>query len=332
MKYILYILLAVSIVAWVSYQLSSVFEESFVLSFSNNLTIGFIFLGVIILLELVTRKNNTRSISAVLFGLLAGLVLSSLSVNFLSVFLGEYYYWVLIKAIITLIFCYLGVFVAVKAKDEFNLAIPYIKLVGKDKSKQVILIDTSVIIDGRISDIIDTGFIDEKFIIPRFILNELQQIADSKDSMKRKRGRRGLDVLNKIKSNTNIQVSIQDQDFPEIKEVDSKLIKLAKILDSKILTNDYNLNKVAELQGIKILNINELANALKPVVLPGENMHVKLVKRGKEKSQALAYLKDGTMIVVDDSKHLIGKDVDVEVTSVLQTSAGKMIFAMLSDN
>ena len=168
-------------------------------------------------------------------------------------------------------------------------------------------------------------------MIPRFVLKELQQIADSQDSLKRNRGRRGLDVLNKIQKSTDLDVRIQEEDFPEIKEVDAKLVKLAKLLGAKIFTNDFNLNKVAELQGITVLNINELANALRPVVLPGEPMEVRISKEGKEYNQGIAYLDDGTMVVVDNSKHMIGQVTKVIVTSVLQTSAGRMIFAKLED-
>ena len=170
-----------------------------------------------------------------------------------------------------------------------------------------------------------------RIVIPRFVLKELQQIADSQDSLKRNRGRRGLDVLNKIQKSTDLDVRIQEEDFPEVKEVDAKLVKLAKLLGGKIFTNDFNLNKVAEFQGITVLNINELANALRPVVLPGEPMEVRISKEGKEFNQGIAYLDDGTMVVVDNSRNMIGQVTKVIVTSVLQTSAGRMIFAKLED-
>jgi uncharacterized protein YacL len=193
------------------------------------------------------------------------------------------------------------------------------------------LLDTSVIIDGRIADLCETGFLDGVFVIPQFILHELQHIADSSDSLKRARGRRGLDILHRIQSMPHVAVNIVEEDFPLIKDVDAKLVALAKKQGAKIMTNDLNLNKVAELQGVQVLNINELTNALRPVVLPGEPMRVFVLREGKEVGQGVAYLDDGTMIVVDEAKKYIGRNVDVIVTSVLQTTAGRMIFTRLRD-
>lgn len=189
------------------------------------------------------------------------------------------------------------------------------------------LLDTSVIIDGRIADICGTGFLDGKLLIPVFVLEELQHIADSADALKRVRGRRGLDILQKIRTESGLQVEIINQDFEDITEVDSKLIRLGQQLGGKIVTNDYNLNKVSELQGVPVLNINDLSNAVKPVVIPGENMHVTVVKEGKEQGQGIAYLDDGTMIVIENGRYHLNKAIEVEVTSALQTSAGRMIFA-----
>lgn len=187
--------------------------------------------------------------------------------------------------------------------------------------------DTSVIIDGRIADICKTGFIEGPLVIPEFVLGELQSIADSSDGLKRNRGRRGLDILNKIQKELDIEVIIHEEKFPDVPEVDTKLLKLTQLLEGRIITNDYNLNKVAEVQGIEVLNINDLANAVKPVVLPGEEMEVQIIKSGKEAGQGLAYLDDGTMIVVESGRAYIGNTIGVLVTSVLQTSAGRMIFA-----
>ena len=192
--------------------------------------------------------------------------------------------------------------------------------------KRYKILDTSVIIDGRIADICETGFMDGTLVIPQFVLKELQLVADSSDSMKRNRGRRGLDILQKIQKMSGVDVTISDMDFPEVREVDLKLIELARALQGKIVTNDFNLNKVAQLRGVEVLNINELANSLKPVVLPGEIMKVFILKEGKEYNQGVAYLDDGTMVVVDNARKMIGKTIDVVVTSVLQTTAGKMIF------
>ncbi len=200
---------------------------------------------------------------------------------------------------------------------------------GRDTSLKVL--DTSVIIDGRVADLCETGFLEGTFLVPHFILNELQHIADSSDSLKRARGRRGLDILNKIQKMTDLDVRIVEEDFPQVKEVDAKLVVLAKKVGAKIITNDLNLNKVAELQGVRVLNINELCNALRPVVLPGEAIRVFILKEGKEAGQGVAYLEDGTMIVVDNARRFIGRNVDVVVTSVLQTTAGRMIFTRLKE-
>lgn len=193
------------------------------------------------------------------------------------------------------------------------------------------ILDTSVIIDGRVADLCETGFLEGTFLVPQFILHELQHIADSSDSLKRARGRRGLDILNKIQKMVDVDVRIVDDDFPQVKDVDSKIVVLAKKVGAKVITNDLNLNKVAELQGVRVLNINELCNALRPIVLPGETIRVFVLKEGKEAGQGVAYLDDGTMIVVDNAKRCIGRNVDVVVTSVLQTTAGRMIFTRLKE-
>src|ERR687884_2297761 len=191
------------------------------------------------------------------------------------------------------------------------------------------VLDTSVIIDGRIADVAETGFLTGTLVIPQFTLRELQQVADSPDSSKRQRGRRGLDMLNRLQSNGKLDIQVVDTDFPAVKEVDLKLLELSKQLDAVVVTNDFNLNKVAHLHGVAVLNINELANSLKPVVLPGEGMRVFILKEGKEYNQGVAYLDDGTMVVVDNARRLIGRNADIAVTSVLQTTAGKMIFGRL---
>ncbi|ATO49539.1 PIN/TRAM domain-containing protein [Brevibacillus laterosporus] len=229
---------------------------------------------------------------------------------------------------------YLGFQVGFRKRDEIMAVF---SIGRKEKSKKESggiaanvehkVLDTSVIIDGRIADICRTGFIEGALVIPGFVLEELQHIADSSDALKRNRGRRGLDILNKIQKELKVNVQIYEGDFEEIAEVDSKLIKLAKVLNGKVVTNDFNLNKVCELQGVPVLNINDLANAVKPVVLPGEELHVQVIKDGKEYGQGVAYLDDGTMIVVEGGRDYIGLEIDVLVTSVLQTSAGRMIFA-----
>ncbi|PWA12978.1 PIN domain nuclease [Pueribacillus theae] len=239
---------------------------------------------------------------------------------------------------ITVLAGYWGFQVGFKKRDELVSLFSINKM--RDKKKEVEeprdvekdnvklkILDTSVIIDGRIADICQTGFLEGTLVIPHFVLEELQHIADSSDALKRNRGRRGLDILNRIQKELDVNVEIYEGDFEEIHEVDSKLVKLAKLLNGIVVTNDFNLNKVCELQNVAVLNINDLANAVKPVVLPGEELNVQVIKDGKEHNQGIGYLDDGTMIVVEEGRNYIGKTIDVIVTSVLQTSAGRMIFA-----
>jgi uncharacterized protein YacL len=226
-----------------------------------------------------------------------------------------------------LLMTYVGLIVGAKKGDMLNLsALGGIFGGEKSSKKSHKILDTSVIIDGRIADIAETGFLDGVLVIPQFVLRELQLVADSADSMKRNRGRRGLDILQRVQKMAHLNVQIVEDDFPAVREVDMKLIELAKVYDCKVVTNDFNLNKVAQLHGVEVLNINELANSLKPIVLPGEQMRVFILKEGKEYNQGVAYLDDGTMVVVDNAKRMISKTIDISVTSVLQTTAGKMIF------
>ncbi len=234
-------------------------------------------------------------------------------------------------AVVMIIVAYIAIRFVLNRKEDFNFAAFMVNrrnLGNAPADNQVFkILDTSVIIDGRIVDICKTGFLEGIIVVPEFILEELRHIADSPDLLKRNRGRRGLDILNKIQKEMNIPVQIYEGDFEEIAEVDSKLVKLAKVISGKVITNDFNLNKVCDLQGVSVLNINELANAVKPVVLPGEEMRAQIIKDGKEAGQGVAYLEDGTMIVVEGGKRHIGETMDVLVTSVLQTAAGRMIFA-----
>jgi uncharacterized protein YacL len=241
-----------------------------------------------------------------------------------------------VPILLTLLLGYLGFQVGFKKRDEL-VGLFGTSNRGKKKGtdedsdeegvKTLKILDTSVIIDGRIADICQTGFLEGIVVIPQFVLEELQHIADSSDVLKRNRGRRGLDILNRIQKELPVEVQIYEGDFEEIQEVDSKLVKLAKLTNGIVVTNDFNLNKVCDLQGVQVLNINDLANAVKPVVLPGEELKVQVIKDGKEHNQGIAYLDDGTMIVVEEGRNYIGKYIDVLVTSVLQTSAGRMIFA-----
>ena len=227
---------------------------------------------------------------------------------------------------------YCGLVVGASKGEMLNLAALGGLFGAEAPSKNALkILDTSVIIDGRIADIVETGFVDGSLVIPQFVLRELQLVADSSDSMKRNRGRRGLDVLQRIQKMPQLNIQIVEDDFPNVREVDMKLIELAKLYSCKIMTNDFNLNKVAQLHGVEVLNINELANALKPVVLPGETMRVFILKEGKEYNQGVAYLDDGTMVVVDNARKMISKTIDIAVTSVLQTTAGKMIFGRFDE-
>src|SRR5882724_5836854 len=233
---------------------------------------------------------------------------------------------------LTFFMAYVGLMVGAAKGDYLELSALGGILTDKASRRDLKILDTSVIIDGRIADVAETGFLTGSLIIPQFILRELQQVADSPDSSKRQRGRRGLDMLHRLQNNSSLDIQIVETDFPAVREVDLKLIELGKQMgDAVIVTNDFNLNKVAQLRGVNVLNINELANALKPVVLPGEAMRVFILKEGKEYNQGVAYLDDGTMVVVDNARRLIGKNADIAVTSVLQTTAGKMIFGKISD-
>jgi uncharacterized protein YacL len=288
---------------------------------------------LIILVEVGLGRLSLRGLSAAVFGLILALIVSKFLTGAIDL-IPDLNPGVAssLKLVLVLILAYFGMVFSMRGRDEFNLIIPYVKFERQDQKDEFLILDTSVIIDGRVLDICRTKFLEGRLVIPRFILKELQQVADSQDSLKRNRGRRGLDILNKLKKMQNIGVHIHEEDFAESLTVDEKLVKLAKLLDGKILTNDFNLNKVAELQGVTILNINELAQALQPILLPGEIMEVRLVKEGKEQNQAIGYLDDGTMVVVDNARKFLGQSVGIEVTSVIQTAAGRMVFAKMDES
>jgi uncharacterized protein YacL len=262
-----------------------------------------------------------------LIGAACGSVLGIVGAFIMSLVLAKASPEPFLQVCLLLLMTYIGLIVGAKKGDMLNLsALGGIFGGEKSSKKSHKILDTSVIIDGRIADIAETGFLDGVLVIPQFVLRELQLVADSADSMKRNRGRRGLDILARVQKMANLNVQIVEEDFPQTREVDMKLIELAKVFDCKVITNDFNLNKVAQLHGVEVLNINELANSLKPIVLPGETMRVFILKEGKEYNQGVAYLDDGTMVVVDNAKKMISKTIDISVTSVLQTTAGKMIF------
>jgi len=296
------------------------------LGVATNIVFALGLAGLLVLFESRLRETAVTRLLGALLGCTVGL--------FIARAVGAGLFWAdstdprvqFLHTFILITLPYLGVLVGAKHGEwlEPRRLVGLFRTAGPERRYRIL--DTSVIIDGRIADVCDTGFIDGTLVIPQFVLRELQLVADSSDSLKRNRGRRGLDILQKIQKMADLEVIVSDMDFPDIREVDLKLIELARALQGKIVTNDFNLNKVAQLRGVSVLNVNELANSLKPVVLPGEIMKVFILKEGKEFNQGVAYLDDGTMVVVDNARKMISKTIDIVVTSVLQTTAGKMIF------
>ena len=292
--------------------------------------IGLGFAILTLLIEKIIRKVPLKVILGGTLGLLLGLSIAKLLGYTLSG-MENNAVRIPIFVILSVMFGYIGMVLGSIKVEEFNMPTFGLWPRGGKRGTPFKVVDTSVIIDGRILDICESGFMEGVLIIPQFVLQELQLIADSSDPVKRARGRRGLEILRKMQRNGDVDIKIVDQDFPNLHGVDSKLIALALDMHAKIITNDYNLAKVAELQGIQVLNINKLASALKPVVLPGEVLHLQIMKEGKEEGQGVAYLEDGTMVVVENASKYLGKEVDVSVTSVLQTTAGRMIFTTLKE-
>ncbi|HEX8719648.1 MAG TPA: TRAM domain-containing protein [Pyrinomonadaceae bacterium] len=288
--------------------------------------------SVIIIFEMRIQQASLKTLIGAGIGSMMGIV-GGVLIGFLISYQEANAVHPSTKVFLTLalafIMAYIGLMVGAAKGDYLDLSALGGIFSDKATRRDVKILDTSVIIDGRIADVAETGFLSGTIVIPQFILRELQQVADSPDSSKRQRGRRGLDMLNRLQGNPTLDIQVVDTDFPAVKEVDLKLLELSKSLDGVVVTNDFNLNKVAQLHGIQVLNINELANSLKPVVLPGEAMRVFILKEGKEYNQGVAYLDDGTMVVVDNARRMIGKNADIAVTSVLQTTAGKMIFGRL---
>jgi uncharacterized protein YacL len=327
---------------------------------------------LIVCTDVLVRGKQITTISAIYFGLLLGLLLGNILSSALDPFVFEWENKLdnqgitvkieqpakgegggvkvdppakpgeaarvqsqrrrLLNLLITVICCYISVSMLLQTKDEFRFIIPYVEFSKQVKGSKPLVLDTSVIIDGRIADVCDTRFIDTKLIVPRFVLQELQSVADSSDKLKRNRGRRGLDMLKRMQNNNKIELQMHEANLPELRDVqkvDERLVVLAKALGARVVTNDYNLNKIAQLQGVEVINLNELANALKSVALPGEVMNVRLVKAGDQVGQGVGYLEDGTMVVVEQGRSAIGQDVTITVTSVLQTPAGRMIFGRI---
>jgi uncharacterized protein YacL len=299
--------------------------------------------GVMVLDALMTNKEIT-TLSAIYFGLLLGFLIGSLFwqavqpilheyLNIMGLLEGKSRIEYLVQLIISIFSCFVAVSTLLQTKDEFRFLIPYVEFSKQIKGAKPLVLDTSVIIDGRIADICDTGIIDTKMIVPRFVLQELQGIADSSDKIRRNRGRRGLDILKRMQSNPKIDLQMHEGNLAELREVqkvDERLVVMAKVLSARVVTNDFNLNKIAQLQGVDVINLNELSNALKLVALPGEILLVKIVKQGDQMGQGIGYLDDGTMVVVEQGRNYIGQEVTITVTSVLQTPAGRMIFGRVS--
>jgi len=299
----------------------------------------------VVILDIVTKNKEIATLSAIYFGLLMGFLIGHLFWEVLGGILRVYLAEVLdipvqsrprfeylAQLIIYVFSCYITVSTLLQTKDDFRLIIPYVEFSKELKGARPLVLDTSVIIDGRIADICDTGIIDTKLIVPRFVLQELQGIADSGDKIRRNRGRRGLDVLKRLQSNPKIDLQMHEANIAELRDVqkvDERLVVLAKALSARVVTNDFNLNKISQLQGVDVINLNELSNALKVVALPGEVLHVKVVKQGDQMGQGIGYLEDGTMVVVEHGRGSIGQEVTITVTSVLQTPAGRMIFGRL---
>ena len=294
-----------------------------------------IFVGVILLAiavivgDVLVRRKRLDTISAVYFGVLIGVLLTYVaSIALTPLWPQDHPYKASILLVLGIVLCYLCVSLLMQTKDDFRFVIPYIEFAREVKGLKPYILDTSVVIDGRIADVVETNILDNQLIMPRFILAELQGIADSSDKMRRARGRRGLDILNRLRNNKDAELKMYDREYPDMdgQQVDMKLVLLAKHLEGKIVTGDYNLNKIARLHNVHVINLNDIANSLKPVFLPGEKVDVKIVKAGEEQGQGIGYLDDGTMIVIESGREYIGQMVSMTVTSVLQTSAGRMIF------
>jgi uncharacterized protein YacL len=318
--------------------LSAAFNQSLILPPGSEWKTWAVFGGMmgialfVIVLDVLLRKKKLDAITAIYFGMLVGLVLTYI----LSLALVPFWEYLslsiktqnAVQLTLGLVICYLCISLLMQTRNDFRFIIPYVEFSKEVKGLKPCILDTSVIIDGRIADVVETDVIDGKLIMPKFVIGELQAIADSSDRLRRGRGRRGLDILNRMRANTNIDMEIFDRELPEFagQSVDLKLIALAKSLQGKLITNDYNLNKIAKLQGVPVINFNDLANALKPVFLPGEHIDVRVIKAGEEAGQGVGYLEDGTMVVIEGGREHVSENVNVAVTSVLQTSAGRMVF------
>lgn len=310
------------------YAVSQVRPELVASGFSA-LMVGFGFGGLMIAIDEMLKGFSLRAFSAATFGLVLGTVIAwMIDRSGLFVYADEEPTRWLIRLSLFLAFGYIGMVLAMRSnKEDFSLIIPYVRFTSQNRPENLLLLDTSVIIDGRIADLLEANFLEGVVVTPRFVLKELQQIADSPDPIRRARGRRGLETLSRIQRNRRNEVKIHDSDVPEESAVDAKLVQLARLLGAKLFTNDFNLGKIAELQSVPHVNLNDVAKAMKAVVLPGESLSLKIVREGKDKGQGVGYLNDGTMVVVNHGQGFIGQQVDVQVQSLLQTGAGVIVFA-----
>lgn len=283
---------------------------------------------LVVLVDVLLPKKRIEVVSAIYFGLLVGALLSYLFVLALTPVMQTWEYREVVVLLTTLAFPYLTISLLLQTKDDFRFVIPYVEFSRELKGGRPLVIDSSSLIDGRIADVVDTKILDAPMVVPQFVLHEIQEIADSSDKSRRTRGRRGLEVLAKLQNSPNAEIRMHETDSDEFRgmTVDHRLVALAKKLGGRVVTNDFNLNKVASVQGIEAINLNDVANALKPRYLPGERLRIKVLKEGESQGQGVGYLDDGTMVVCEQSSHLIGKEIDLIVTSVLQSSAGRMIF------
>jgi uncharacterized protein YacL len=290
--------------------------------------IGFGLGGLLIAIDEMIKGFSLRAFSATTFGLFLGTIIAwMVDSTQLFIWVDESTRWI-IRLALFVSFGYIGMILAMRSnKEDFYLIIPFVRFASQNKPENLLLLDTSAIIDGRVADLIESGFLEGIIVVPRFVLAELHQISDSSDAIKRARGRRGMDMLERIRKNTRNEVKIHEGDFPEESQVDAKLVRLAKALNARLYTNDYNLTKIAGLQSVQCVNMTELAQVLKPVILPGETFNLRIVREGKDKGQGIGYMGDGTMVVVNQAQNLVGQQIPVHVISLLQTGAGVIIFA-----
>jgi len=314
--------------SWSIGQLNPRWESHPVIAVFAGLAAG----GAMIGIDRATKSFSIRGLTATTFGLFVGGLISYFIGNSVLFEKVEPETKHIAQIIMYLFFGYLGMVIALRGKDEFNLVIPYVKFIRENKPDRLVLLDTNIIIDGRIQEVCQTGFLDAVLVVPQFVLRELQFIADSPDPVRSTRGKRGLEVLRTLQRNPQVEIKIHENEVPQIKEVDGKLVHLAQALPAEILTSDYNLARIAELQHVRVLNLTDLAKALRPVIIPGEKLTVKLVKEGREPDQAVAYLDDGTMIVVNHARRHVGQETQVTIASVLATAGGRMVFAELQGN